>query len=228
MTLTCGVLLPLVLWPVAKLGQRIRRSVESSQSKLGELNQILQETVGGNRIVKAFGMEDFEIAKFRAAARRLLRETMRWVRAQVGTSPLMDMLVPIVISLLLLYSRDKILHQEMTAGMFFVFVYALFKLYEPVKRFGAVYQQFQQAQGATTQVFAYLDLTQEEQDAPTAIEMPAFSNEIEFENVGFSYEEATILKDISFKARRGEVMAIVRFQWSRENDAGEFDSLPIL
>jgi subfamily B ATP-binding cassette protein MsbA len=209
MTLTCGVLLPLVLWPVAKLGQRIRRSVESSQSKLGELNQILQETVGGNRIVKAFGMEDFEIAKFRAAARRLLRETMRWVRAQVGTSPLMDMLVPVVISLLLLYSRDKILHQEMTAGMFFVFVYALFKLYEPVKRFGAVYQQFQQAQGATTQVLAYLDLTQEEQDVPTAIEMPQFSNEIEFENVSFSYEEATILKDISFKARRGEVVALV-------------------
>jgi subfamily B ATP-binding cassette protein MsbA len=121
----------------------------------------------------------------------------------------MDMLVPVVISLLLLYSRDKILHQEMTAGMFFVFVYALFKLYEPVKRFGAVYQQFQQAQGATTQVLAYLDLTQEEQDVPTAIEMPQFSNEIEFENVSFSYEEATILKDISFKARRGEVVALV-------------------
>jgi subfamily B ATP-binding cassette protein MsbA len=173
------------------------------------LNQILQETVGGNRIVKAFGMEDFEIAKFRAAARRLLRETMRWVRAQVGTSPLMDMLVPVVISLLLLYSRDKIRHQEMTAGMFFVFVYALFKLYEPVKRFGAVYQQFQQAQGATALVFAYLDLTQEEQDVPTAIELPAFSNEIKFENVCFSYEEVSILKDISFNARRGEVVAFV-------------------
>src|SRR5208282_3429355 len=90
MTLACGVLLPLVLWPVARLGRRIRHSVESGQSKLGELNQILQETVGGNRIVKAFGMEDFEIAKFHAAAKRLLRETMRWVRAQVGTSPLMD------------------------------------------------------------------------------------------------------------------------------------------
>jgi len=209
MTLTCGVLLPLVLWPVANLGRRIRRSVESSQGKLGDLNQILQETVGGNRIVKAFGMEDFEIAKFHAAAKRLLRETMRWVRAQVGTSPLMDMLVPVVISLLLLYSRDKILHQQMTAGMFFVFVYALFKLYEPVKRFGAVYQQFQQAQGATAQVFAYLDLTQEEQDVPTAVELPPFANEIEFENVSFSYEDAPILKDISFKARRGEVVAFV-------------------
>ncbi len=209
MTLTCGLLLPLVLWPVASLGRRIRRSVESSQSKLGELNQILQETVGGNRIVKAFGMEDFEVGKFRAAARRLLRETMRWVRAQVGTSPLMDLLVPVVISLLLLYSRDKIRHQEMTVGMFFAFVYALFKLYEPVKRMGNVYQQFQQAQGATTQVFAYLDLTQEEQDVPTATELPPFSREIEFENVSFSYEDAPILRDISFTARRGEVVAFV-------------------
>ena len=209
MTLACGFLLPLVLWPVASLGRRIRRSVESSQGKLGELNQILQETVGGNRIVKAFGMEDFEVGKFRAAARRLLRETMRWVRAQVGTSPLMDLLVPVVISLLLLYSRDKIHHQQMTVGMFFAFVYALFKLYEPVKRIGNVYQQFQQAQGATTQVFAYLDLTQEEQDVPTAIELPPFSREIAFENVSFSYEDTPILKNISFKARRGEVVAFV-------------------
>jgi subfamily B ATP-binding cassette protein MsbA len=209
MTLACGILLPLVLSPVAKLGRRIRRSVESGQSKLGELNQILQETVAGNRIVKAFGMEDFETRKFYAAAKRLLRETMRWVRAQVVTSPIMDLLQPVVISLLLLYARDKIRIQQMTAPMFFVFVYALFKLYEPVKRMGAIYQQFQQAQGATTQVFAYLDLTQEEQDEPTAIDLPPFSHEIEFENVTFSYEEAPVLKDVSFTARRGEVIAFV-------------------
>jgi ATP-binding cassette, subfamily B, bacterial MsbA len=209
MTLVCGILLPLVVWPIASLGRRIRRSVESSQNKLGELNQILQETVVGNRIVKAFGMEDFEIAKFRAAARRLLRETMRWVRAQVGTSPLMDMLIPVVISLLLLYARDKIKLHLMTEGMFFVFVYALFKIYEPVKRMGNVYQQFQQAQGATTQVIAYLDLTQEEQDAPTAIELAPLASDLEFENVSFSYDSTPVLKDISFKARRGEVVAFV-------------------
>jgi subfamily B ATP-binding cassette protein MsbA len=209
MTLACGIFLPLVLWPVGKLGRRIRHSVESSQNKLGELNQILQETVAGNRIVKAFGMEDFEIGKFRTAARRLLRETMRWVRAQVVTSPLMDMLQPVVISLLLLYARDKIRHQELTIGMFFTFVYALFKLYEPVKRMGAVYQQFQQAQGATTQVFSYLDMKEEECDAPQAAELPDFSHEIEFENVGFSYDSSPVLRDIQFSAHKGEIVAIV-------------------
>jgi subfamily B ATP-binding cassette protein MsbA len=209
MTLACGIFLPLIVWPVGKLGRHIRRSVERSQSKLGELNQILQETITGNRIVKAFGMEEFEIRKFWLAARRLLRETMRWVSAHVGTSPLMDILQPVVIALLLLYARDRILHQQMTVPLFIAFVYALFKSYEPIKRMGSVYQQFQQAQGATTQVFAYLDLKEEEADRPQAVELPPFSSEIEFDNVSFSYDSAPVLREIGFKARKGEIVAIV-------------------
>src|SRR5208337_4289039 len=177
--------------------------------KLGELNQILQETITGNRIVKAFGMEEFEIQKFWLAARRLLRETMRWASAQVGTSPLMDLLQPVVIALLLLYARDRILHQQMTVPLFIAFVYALFKSYEPIKRMGSVYQQFQQAQGATTQVFAYLDLKEEEADRPQAAELPPLSSEIEFDNVSFSYDSAPVLREIGFKARKGEILAIV-------------------
>lgn len=209
MTIACGVFLPLVVWPVAKLGRRIRRSAESSQSKLGELNQILQETVTGNRVVKAFGMEDFEVQKFLTAARRLLRETMRWVSAQVSTSPLMDLLQPVVIFLLLLYARDKIQHQQMTLGLFVAFVYAMFKSYEPVKRLGSVYQQFQQAEGATTQVFAYLDLREEERDSPDAKGLLEFTRAIEFDNISFSYDATPVLREVSFEARKGEIVAIV-------------------
>jgi subfamily B ATP-binding cassette protein MsbA len=209
MTLACGILLPLIVWPISNLGRRIRRSVETSQTRLGELTQILQETIGGNRIVKAFGMEDFEIGKFQNASRRLLRETMRWVRAQVLTSPLMDMLQPIVISLLLLYARDRIRLHVMTSGLFVAFVYSLFKSYEPVKRMGSVYQQFQQAQGATVQVFAYLDLAEEERDAPGAITLPPFSREVEFDDVSFSYDSTPVLRNITFRAGKGEVVAFV-------------------
>jgi subfamily B ATP-binding cassette protein MsbA len=209
MTLACGVFLPLIVWPIGKLGRRIRRSVETSQTRLGELTQILQETVGGNRIVKAFGMEDFEIGNFQAASKQLLRETMRWVRAHVATSPLMDLLQPVVISLLLLYARDRIRLNLMTTGMFIAFVYALFKSYEPIKRISAVYQQFQQAQGATAQVFAYLDLAEEEQDLPDALELPAFAREVRYEDVSFSYDAAPVLRNIQFTARKGEVIAFV-------------------
>ena len=209
MALVCGVFLPLIVWPIGKLGRRIRRSVETTQTRLGELTQILQETIGGNRIVKAFGMEDFEIGKFQNASRRLLRETMRWVRAQVLSSPLMDMLQPIVISLLLLYARDRIRLNLMTQGLFIAFVYSLFKSYEPVKRMGSVYQQFQQAQGATIQVFAYLDLAEEERDAAGAVALPPFSREVIFESVSFSYDSAPVLRGIDFSARKGEVVAFV-------------------
>src|SRR6266403_2715840 len=154
-------------------------------------------------------MEDFEIGKFQNASRRLLRETMRWVRAQVLTSPLMDMLQPIIISLLLLYARDRIRLNVMTQGLFVAFVYSLFKSYEPVKRMGSVYQQFQQAQGATAQVFAYLDLAEEERDAAGAVPLPEFSREVEFENVSFSYDSTPILRDIRFSARKGELVAFV-------------------
>ena len=209
MTLACVVFLPLIVWPIGKLGRRIRRSVETSQTRLGELTQILQETIGGNRIVKAFGMEDFEIKKFQNASRRLLRETMRWVRVQVATSPLMDMLQPIVISLLLLYARDRIRLHLMTQSLFIAFVYSLFKSYEPIKRMGSVYQQFQQAQGATTQVFAYLDLAEEERDAAGAVTLPPFSRDVEFADVSFSYDTAPVLRGISFRARQGQVVAFV-------------------
>lgn len=201
--------LPMVVWPVGKLGRRIRRSVANSQDRLGELSQILQETVSGNRVVKAFGMEDFEISKFRVAAQRLLRETLRWVRAYALSSPLMDLLQPVVIALLLLYARQRIRSHELTLGLFVAFVYALFKSYEPVKRMGAVYQQFQQAQGATTLVFSYLDLSEEEHDAPNAKLLAAFSRKIVFDHVNFSYDATPVLREINLEAGKGEVVALV-------------------
>jgi subfamily B ATP-binding cassette protein MsbA len=201
--------LPMVVWPVGKLGRKIRLSVASSQDRLGELSQILQETVSGNRVVKAFGMEDFEIGKFRVAAQRLLRETLRWVRAYALSSPLMDLLQPLVIALLLLYARQRIRLHELTLGLFVAFVYALFKSYEPVKRMGAIYQQFQQAQGATTLVFSYLDLAEEEHDAPDAKLLQAFSRKIVFDHVNFSYDSTPVLREINLEARKGEVVALV-------------------
>jgi len=211
MALASIVLLPLVVLPVGKFGRKIRRSAENSQTRLADLSQILQETTTGNRVVKAFGMENFEIRKFAETARRLLRDNMRWVRAAAVTPPLMDLLGAIVIPLLLLYARDRIRAHEMTAGTFFAFVYALFSAYMPLKRLGYVYQQFQSAQGASTQVFAYLDRREENLEQASAVTLAPFSRLIEFQNVNFSYENgsAIVLENINISAHRGEVIALV-------------------
>ena len=210
MTLGSVVLLPMVVWPVRTLGKRIRRSTEKIQAGVGELSQILEETVSGNRVVKAFGMENFEIGKFRDSARRLLRENMRWIRAAVATSPLMDLLGAVVIVLVLMYARVQIKMGAMTAGIFVTFVYALFKSYEPVKGLGTVYQQFELAFGATAKVFEYIGTAEEPPVEPNLKALPPFSRSVEFDGVSFGYDpEVPILRDISFEARAGEVIAIV-------------------
>ena len=210
MTLGSVVLLPLVVLPVRILGKRIRRSSENIQSSIGELSQIVEETVSGNRVVKAFGMEDFEIRKFRESSRRLLRENMRWIRACVATSPLMDLLGPVVIVLVLMYARVQIKQGVMTTGIFVTFVYALLKAYEPVKGLGTVYQQFEQAFGVSTKVFEYLALPDELAEEPGVRALPPFSRVVEFDHVSFGYDpETPILRDVSLTANAGEVIAIV-------------------
>jgi ATP-binding cassette, subfamily B, bacterial MsbA len=210
MTLGSMVLLPLVVWPVRTLGKRIRRSTEKIQAGIGELSQVLEETVSGNRVVKAFGMEDFEIGKFRDSARRLLRENMRWIRAAVVTSPIMDILGAVVFVVVLMYARVQIKTGLMTEGVFFTFIYALFKSYEPVKGLGSVYQQFELAFGATAKVFEYIASPEEPAAEPNLPALPPFSRSVEFDRVGFGYDpEVPILHDISLEARAGEVIAIV-------------------
>jgi subfamily B ATP-binding cassette protein MsbA len=211
LTLGSAILLPLVVYPIGKLGRRIRRSTEKSRSRLAELSQTLQETLSGNRVVKAFGMEGFEIQRFRNAARQLLRENMKWVRAYVATSPLMDVLGAVVFCMLLLYARDQIKHSLMTLGAFFAFLYALMKAYEPVKRLGGIYQLFQQALGVSTQVFAFLALKEEEFEAPEAAVLPRFSREVEFDDVSFAYDDDSpyILRGIDLSIPAGAVVAIV-------------------
>jgi ATP-binding cassette, subfamily B, bacterial MsbA len=205
-----AVLIPLVVWPVGKFGRRIRRSSEKSRTRLADLSQILQETISGNRVVKAFGMEGFEIRKFRESARQLLRENMRWIRAFAATSPLMDLLGAVVIALVVEVARGEIKAHRMTTGSFVVFAYALFKAYEPVKRLGTVYQLFLQAVGISSQVFAFLDLPEEVLEARGAKVLPPFSKSVEFDRASFSYDSGPlILKNIDLKVPAGAVVAIV-------------------
>ena len=211
LALATSVLLPIVVFPVNKLGRKIRVSAEKSQTRLSDLSQILEETVSGNRIVKAFGMEDFEVKKFREVARRLLKENMRWVRAVVITSPLMDLVSAVVIPLLILYARNQIQHQQITLGGFISFLYVMFNAYLPLKRMGYVYQQFQAAQGASVQVFAYLDREEEVLDQKGGKILQGFSREIVFDQVAFSYDSETtpVLRHVDFTANKGEVIALV-------------------
>jgi len=204
------LLIAVVLYAALRIGRRVRKSSRSSQDNVADLSQILQETISGNRIVKAFGMEGWEVRRFREAARRLFQVNLRYVRAQALTSPLMELLGGLMIVILLAVGRDRIKAQVLTPGSFLVFVYALLKMYEPVKRLAGINNAFQQALGASAKVFEYLDLHEEVVDRPSARPAPAFSNAVEFVQVWFAYETGqTLLRDVNLRAGHGQMVAIV-------------------
>ena len=204
--------LPFVLVPTARIGRRIRKTTRRAQDNLAGLTQILEETIAGNRVVKAFGMERFEIGRFRAAAAAVFRYNLRYVVQQGVASPLIELFGALTIVALLTYARNEILAGQLTAGEFTTFIIALLMLYQPVKRLTGIYNIFQQAAGAAERVLGYRSHPHDVKEAPDAVELPPFSGSVEFEGVGFRYPEAAgapILREINLKVSAGEVVAIV-------------------
>jgi subfamily B ATP-binding cassette protein MsbA len=205
--------LPVILYSSRKIGRQVRSTTRGGQDKLAEIQNILHETITGNRIVKAFGMENWEVGRFRAAARRLFLANLRLVAAFAISSPLMDILGSIAIALLILMGRNQINHHVFTAATFLAFIVAVFKLYEPVRKFAQFNNNFQQALGASSEIFRFMDMEDEVRERPGAKRMAKFARTIRFANVSFSYEHAedsrVVLRDIDLEVRSGEVLAVV-------------------
>ncbi len=206
--------IPFVLLSAARIGRRVRHTTRRGQDKLADIQNILHETITGNRIVKAFGMEAWESVRFRGAAGNLFRANLRSVRAAALSSPLMDLIGAVAIALLVLLGRDQIKTQAFTAGTFLAFLVAVFKLYDPVRKFALYNNQFQQALGASSTIFDFMDQEDEVREKRGAQELPAFQGSIRLEDVSFSYGEAgeearTILSGVNLEVRAGEVVAIV-------------------
>jgi subfamily B ATP-binding cassette protein MsbA len=204
---------PVIITSSRRIGRSVRTRTRTGQDKLAEIQNILHETVTGNNIVRAFNNELWEILRFKKAATRLFRANLRSVRIQSISSPLMDTIGAVAIALLLWVGRNEILHGRMTTAVFITFIVALFKLYDPVRKFAFFYNSFQQAMGASISIFSFFDAADEVRERPHATAMKPFKNTIRFEDVGFSYSteegEHQILHNIDLELHTGEVVALV-------------------
>jgi subfamily B ATP-binding cassette protein MsbA len=204
---------PVIIYSSKKIGRQVRGKTRGGQDKLAEIQNILHETITGNRIVKAFGMERWEMERFRSAARRLFRANLRLVAAFAISSPLMDIFGAIAIALLLLLGRDQIHHHVFKPGTFLAFIVAVFKLYEPVRKFSIFNNNFQQAIGASSEIFRFMDMEDEVREKPGAKRLGKFSRTIRFAEVAFSYHKADdsrdVLHGINLEVKAGEVLAVV-------------------
>ncbi|WP_047486650.1 ABC transporter ATP-binding protein [Terriglobus sp. TAA 43] len=205
-----------IFYSAKKIGRGVRRSTRGGQDRLSDIQNLLHETLTGNRIVKAFGMEMWEMARFRRAARKLLRANMRAMGISSISSPLMDALGSIAIALLLFIGRNRIVHHQMTAGSFITFLIAVIALYDPVRKFAMYYNSFQQALGASEKIFHFLDERDDLPEKRDAIHLRSFEEGIRFDDVRFGYRDEDdeenfheVLRGISLYVQRGEVIALV-------------------
>ena len=207
------IFVPVVVMAARRIGHRVRTTTRRGQDKLAEIQNILQETITGVRIVKAFSMEAWETRRFRDAGRRLFRANLRSVSAYAVSSPMMDIFGAIAIAILILIGREYIKHGFFTEGVFLAFIIAVFKLYEPVRKFGIFNNNFQQALGASSAIFEFLDAADDVREEPGAHKLQPFHQGIRFEHVYFSYrqgnDERDVLQDINFEVAPGELVAIV-------------------
>jgi subfamily B ATP-binding cassette protein MsbA len=204
-------LFPFVLLPTAKLGKKIRRTSRKTQDAAGELNQVLQEAITGHQVVKAFGAEQYESRRFRAAGEKLLRLNLRYVLIQGIPSPFIEFMGAATFVGLLWFGREEIKNHVLDAETFISFLAALLFLYEPVKRITNLHNIFQQALGASEKVFAYLDQPEEISDRPGAKKLDRFRESIVFDSVSFQYPSASGMQidRVSLAISAGEVIALV-------------------
>jgi ATP-binding cassette, subfamily B, bacterial MsbA len=201
-------LVPLVFYPTAWFGKRLRVLSKSGQQQMADMANVLFETLAGNRIVKAFTMEKVEASRFRKVTQHIFRLNLRQKMLHSLSSPLMEILGVLAVAAFLLYARAQIIGQRMTAGMFVGFIIALIKLYDPVRRISGINNSFQQAFGASGRIFEILSL-ETEPDAGGEV-LRSFSDRIDFDDVSFSYNpREAVLDRISFGIARGQVLAIV-------------------
>jgi ATP-binding cassette, subfamily B, bacterial MsbA len=203
--------LPVVLVPTARIGRRIRSTSRTTQDHLADLSQILQETISGHAVVHAFNAENYEMSRFRAAAKRLLRSNLKYVLQQAVASPLIEICGALTIVGLIWYARQEIKTGDLTAGKFMGFIVALLMLYEPVKRLTGIHNIFQQAIGASQKVFEYIDRPEDIREQPRAARLERFQQAIRFENVSFRYPTAETqqLLGVNLEVKTGEVVALV-------------------
>ena len=197
----------LIVW----LGKKLRRRSTITQERMADLNSILQETLTGIRLVKAFSMEEFEKKKFAGAAETYFRSFVKQRRLGAMAGPLSEYLGVIAATTVLWYGGHEILlKQVLEPQQFFIFLFAMLQLMNPLKSLSNVNATLQEGLAAAVRIFRLLDTKPTVASLPNARLASGVREGIEFRNVSFRYGSgADVLHDISFRMRAGEVVALV-------------------
>ena len=200
---------PVLVFPVVHFGVRLRGTTHRSQERMADMTTLLEETIRGVRIVKAFTMENFEILRFREATRRHLGWNLKAQKIQALTSPVMELISALCAIALLAYAHHRTAAGTLTMGAFLSFLFALAAMYAPIKKLNKVNLSVNQALSAAERVFRMLDIENEVQDKPGAVALKGVGRGIVYEDVSFAYNHEPVLRDVTVPIAPGEIVALV-------------------
>lgn len=209
------VAFPLGVYPIIRIGKRMRALGRRGQESVGAISSLLQSTIIGGKVVRVFGREPYEEKRFNDENSKLFRTMVKGDTAKALTTPINEFLGAIAISAVLLYGGLTVINGTRTQGDFIAFLLSLFLLYDPFKRLSKVHASMQQAMGALDRIFDLLDTKPEIVDAPVTRDFPE-STDIKFDKVSFKYPtgETFALNDVSFDIPKGSTTALVGFSGS--------------
>lgn len=203
------ILYPLAMYPIVRMGRRMRKVGTRTQEAMGDINTFLHETISGAKIVKAFGMENNEISRFKKINSKFYKLIMKSLRTRALARPIMEILSGCSIALIIWYGGSRVMDETLTTGEFFSFMTALIMLYKPVKQLSMVNNTIQTGISATTRIFDIIDAEPSIKDRDNAGSIDKFENSIDFKNVTFSYGDEDIIKDLNLTVKKGTSLAIV-------------------
>jgi subfamily B ATP-binding cassette protein MsbA len=208
-TLVALIVFPSAVLPVVRFSKGMRKMTKDAQRQLSGLTVLLQETYQGNRVVKAFGMEDYERGRFNKELRRLFRIYMRVARIKAITGPTMEVMAAFAIVAILWWGSHAVLEGTRTPGVFTAFITAMLLLYQPFKSLTRTNNNIQAGIAAAERVFETMDAPTEVPDPIDGLQLAPGNLSIAFENVGFRYGDDWVLRNVNLQLGAGQVVALV-------------------
>ncbi len=212
LTLFALIILPLSMLAILWIGLKVRKQSSIVQKKLADITSVLQETISGVKVVKAFGMEEYENRKFLTETRSFLTEVVRIVKIRNATSPLTEMISILVGAIIIYYGGTLVLQSStLTASLFMGFLLAILQMMRPIKELSTVNTKIQEASAAADRIFEILDTVPDIIDSPNPKILNDFNKTILFNDVSFKYEDSEdwVLDKINFEVKKGDIIALV-------------------
>jgi subfamily B ATP-binding cassette protein MsbA len=205
------IIIPLAVFTMVRMGKRLRALAASGQERMGDMASTLQETLSGIRMVKAYGREEAEAARFQQSNRAFLSTTMKAIQVSSLGSSHMEVIGVVGVAAIIWYGGFLVIGGAMTPGEFFSFLTAMFMAYTPIRRLSGSNNSIQQALAAAERVFSVLDLKTEQDAEKGRLELPHIGQSVTFDDVTFHYESQAVpaLDDINLTIRAGEMVALV-------------------